>query len=288
MQLPRRRRQDFADPTALAHPQDLRVDLRAAIAHAPSAAGVYIFHGETDLPLYIGKSVNLRSRLLAHLRNAEEARLLRQTRRISCTRTAGEIGALLLEAQLIKQLKPLFNQKLRESRQCCSLQMGARVPQVAYSSGLDFATAPQLYGLFGSRQAALQALRDLADQQRLCYGALGLEKLAASKACFRAAIGQCAGVCRGDETPEQHHARLLGTLQPWAVEPWPWAGAVAVIEQDAELTQVHALNCWSYLGSAATLEGARALAHAQAAFDADVYRIMLRPLLSGSAQVVAL
>ena len=285
MPLPRRRRADFEHRASV---EDLQ-HLRAAIDGAPHAAGVYTFHGEAgDLPLYIGKSVNLRSRLLSHLRNAEEARMLRQTRRISHTRTAGEIGALLLEAQLIKQLKPLFNQKLRESRQCCSLQLSGPRPELVYSKDLDFAVAPQLYGLFGSRQAGLQALRELADQHRLCHGALGLEKLAAGKACFRAAIRQCAGVCRGDETPEQHHERLRSSLQPWRVEPWPWAGAIAVIERDEELTQFHALQRWSYLGSAATLQEARALQGQPAAFDADVYKILLRPLLSGSAQMVEL
>jgi excinuclease Cho len=285
MPLPRRRRTDFEHSASA---EDLQ-HLRAAIEGVPQAAGVYTFHGEAgDLPLYIGKSVNLRSRLLSHLRNADEARMLRQTRRISHTRTAGEMGALLLEAQLIKQLKPLFNQKLRESRQCCSWQLIGPKPELVYSNDLDFAVAPQLYGLFGSRQAGLQALRDMADQHRLCYGALGLEKLAAGKACFRAAIRQCAGVCRGDETPEQHHQRLLDGLQPWGIEPWPWGGAIAVIERDEELTQVHALNRWSYLGSAATLQEARALQGQPAAFDADVYKILLRPLLSGSAQIVEL
>lgn len=285
MQLPRRRRADFEHSASFEDPQHLR----AAIEGVPHAAGVYTFHGEaTDLPLYIGKSVNLHRRLLSHLRNADEARMLRQTRRISYTRTAGEIGALLLEAQLIKQLKPLFNQKLRDARQCCSLQLSGPRPELVYSKDLDFAVAPQLYGLFGSRKAGLEALRNLADQHRLCYGALGLEKLAAGKACFRAGIRQCAGVCRGDETPEQHHERLRSSLQPWLVEPWPWASAIAVLERDEEMAQVHALNRWSYLGSAVTLEEARALQNKPAAFDADVYKILLRPLLSGSAQIVEL
>ena len=114
MQLHRRRRQDFEQLPVYEYPQHLR----AAIEDAPTGAGVYVFHGETgDLPLYIGKSVNIRARLLSHLRNADEARLLRQTQRISYTRTAGEIGALLLEAQMIKQQHPLFNQKLRRNRQ---------------------------------------------------------------------------------------------------------------------------------------------------------------------------
>jgi excinuclease Cho len=67
--------------------------------------------------LYIGKSVDLRSRVLSHLRTVDEARMLRQTLRISHIRTAGEIGALLLEASMIKQQQPLHNKKLRRSRQ---------------------------------------------------------------------------------------------------------------------------------------------------------------------------
>ena len=98
--------------------------LRTAIQDLPSTHGVYIFHGaEDDLPLYIGKSINIRNRVLSHLRTEDEARMLRQTQRISCVQTVGEIGALLLEAQLIKQQHPLFNQKLRRTRQMCSLTL---------------------------------------------------------------------------------------------------------------------------------------------------------------------
>ena len=252
-------------------------------------AGVYVFHGESgDLPLYIGKSVNIRARLLSHLRNADEARLLRQTQRITCTRTAGEIGALLLEAQQIKQLQPLFNQKLRRNRQLCSLQLTGQQPQVVYSKDLDFASASELHGLFASRHAALDALRSIADQNRLCYGALGLEKLAPGKACFRAAIRQCAGVCRGDETPDAHQQRLFTSLLALRVACWPYAGAIGLVERDEALTQIHVVRNWCYLGSATTPEEARQLSTVAAGFDADGYKILVRPILTQSVEIVLL
>jgi excinuclease Cho len=137
---------------------------------------VYLFHGESDtLPLYIGKSVNLRSRVLSHLRTPEEAAMLRQSRRITWQRTAGELGALLLEAQLIKEQQPLFNKRLRRNKQLCSLRWDDR-PQVVYAREVDFSHQNHLYGLFANRRAALQALQSLADEQRLCYGLLGLER----------------------------------------------------------------------------------------------------------------
>lgn len=285
MHLPRRRREDFEASRVYEYPQHLR----AAIEDAPTGAGVYVFHGESgDLPLYIGKSVNIRARLLSHLRNADEARLLRQTRRITCTRTAGEIGALLLEAQQIKQLQPLFNQKLRRNRQLCSLQLTGQQPQVVYSKDMDFASAPELHGLFASRHAALDALRSIADQNRLCYGALGLEKLAPGKACFRAAIRQCAGVCRGDETPDAHQQRLFTSLLALRVACWPYAGAIGLVERDEALTQIHVVRNWCYLGSATTPDEARQLSTVAAGFDADGYKILVRPILTQSVEIMLL
>lgn len=280
-----RRRDDFEENRIYEYPQHLC----AAIEDAPTGAGVYVFHGETgDLPLYIGKSVNIRARLLSHLRNPEEARMLRQTQHITHVRTAGEIGALLLEAQMIKQQHPLFNQKLRRNRQLCSLQLTGQQPQVVYSKDLDFASAPELHGLFASRHAALDALRSIADQNRLCYGALGLEKPAPGKACFRAAIRQCAGVCRGDETPDAHQQRLFTSLLALRVQCWPYAGAIGLVERDEALTQIHVVRNWCYLGSAATPDEARQLSTVAAGFDADGYKILVRPILTQSVEILLL
>ncbi|WP_119156936.1 excinuclease Cho [Caldimonas tepidiphila] len=285
MQLPRRRRPDFEQARSHEYPDHLR----EAAAALPAAPGVYVFHGEEgDLPLYIGKSVNLRARVLSHLRNPDEARMLRQTRRISHVRTAGEIGALLLEARLIKQQHPLLNQKLRRNRQLCSLRLREGVPEVVYSKDIDFATEPQLYGLYASRHAALEALRALADAQRLCYGVLGLEKLAPGRACFRAMLRQCAGACRGDESRQDHQARLLGSLEALRVACWPYAGAVGLVERDGAERQIHVVRNWCYLGSVADEAQARALDTVAAGFDADGYKILCRPILGGTAEIIPL
>ena len=279
---PRRRRDDFEDSRLYEYPQHLR----EAIEDAPTGAGVYIFHGPAgDLPLYIGKSIHIRARLLSHLRTPDEARMLRQTQRITHIRTAGEIGALLLEAHMIKAQQPLFNQKLRRNKQLCSWQLDSGVPRIVNAKDIDFACAPDLYGLFASRHAALSALRAIADQNRLCYAPLGLEKLPPGKACFRAAIRQCAGVCRGDETAQAHQERLFTSLLGLRVQCWPFAGAVGLVERDEDLTQIHVVNHWCYLGSASTADQARQLSTVAAGFDADSYKILCRPVLTQSVEI---
>jgi len=285
MQLPRRRRADFAPTTEFVYP----AHLKAAIADLPAAPGVYVFHGDDPaMPLYIGKSVNLRQRVLSHLRNPDEDRLLRQTRRISYICTAGDIGAQLLEAQMIKTQHPLLNQKLRRNRQLCAWQWQGGLMQLVYSKDVDFAQARDLFGLFASRHAAIERLRQVADEHRLCYARLGLEKLAPGRACFRAALRQCAGVCRGDETPGAHDERLLGALHQVQVVCWPYPGAVGLVERTGDFSQVHVVNNWCYLGSAATPAEALGFTRQAAGFDADGYQILVRPLMQGGAEIVPL
>lgn len=285
MHIPARRRAEFDEARIYEYPEHLRSSLEGM----PAAPGVYIFHAaEGELPLYIGKSINLRARLLSHFRTEDEARMLRQTVRISYIRTAGEIGALLLEAQLIKQQQPLFNQKLRRNRQLCALHLSGDVPEVIYSRDIDFASSPDIFGLYSSRHSALEALRDLADIHKLCYGALGLEKLAKVRACFRSMVHKCAGVCHGAETSQEHRTRLRDALEGLRVVTWPYAGAVGIEEKWQDMRQIHVINNWCYLGSATTLPAARKLNTAAAGFDADGYKILCRHVLGGSAKIIPL
>jgi excinuclease Cho len=292
--MPAPRRHPEFDPAAdFEYPAHLRPQVEAL----PPAPGVYIFHGETgDLPLYIGKSVNIRSRVLSHLRTEDEARMLRQTRHISHIRTAGEVGALLLEARLIKAQQPLYNRQLRRTRQLCawSLPQDGGPPTLVSGQEVDFARTPNLYGLYASRRAAQDALRALADDLRLCYGALGLEKLSPGRGCFRSMLRQCAGVCCGRETPEAHRERLLAGLDDWRVQCWPYPGPVALIERgtdphNAPWVQWHIVRHWCYLGSldepAATPDQLARLTSVATGFDADGYKILCKPMVGGVVEV---
>lgn len=265
--------------------------LLQAITDIPSTPGVYIFHGETaKLPLYIGKSINLRSRLLAHFRNHEEAALLKQTQRISHIGTTGEIGALLLEARLIKEQQPLFNKKLRRIRQLCSLRISSTgMPEIVNSQDVNFAVTPHLYGLFCGRHPALEALRGIADEQRLCYTALGLEKArTAGKACFRAQLHQCAGWCMGKESNEEHHQRLLARLDKLRIACWPYAGPIGLVERDVAGQQIHIINNWHYCGTVDSIDKISSMNTAASSFDMDSYCILYKPILNKAVDIMEL
>ena len=271
-------RLEFEAAAIYEYPEHLRPWLEAL----PKLPGVYQFHCESEtLPLYIGKSVNIRSRVLSHLRTADEASMLRQARRISWQRTAGELGALLLEARLIKEQQPLFNKRLRRNKQLCSWLLEAGKPQVVYAREVDFSHQQHLYGLFANRRAALQALQTIADEHRLCYGILGLEPLSRGRACFRSALGRCAGACCGRERVEDHNQRLLAQMSKLQLVCWPWAGPVALEERGPDMVQYHIIHNWLWLGAVDSLAKAAELTTLPAGFDHDGYKILCKPLLSG-------
>lgn len=263
--------------------------LRPYLEGLPSLPGVYVFHGESEtMPLYIGKSVNLRSRVMSHFRSADEAKMLRQAKRVTFIPTAGELGALLLEAQMIKVQQPLFNKRLRKNRQLCSLHMAGEKPTVVYAKELDFSHTPDLFGLYASRHAALEKLQKIADEQRLCLGVLGLEKLSKGRACFRASLGRCAGACCGKESLDDHQQRLIAALERVRVQCWPWQGAVGVVEQGINHQQIHIINNWFYLGSVEDLAQASELTTTPQGFDSDGYKILCKPILSGKFPILPL
>jgi DNA polymerase-3 subunit epsilon len=90
------------------------------IERIPAGCGVYVFYGENDVPLYVGRSVRLRQRVRAHLsgvkRSAKEQRLAELVRRVEWTATGGEIGAMLEEGRSIARLAPAHNRVLKVRR----------------------------------------------------------------------------------------------------------------------------------------------------------------------------
>ena len=177
----------------------------------PATPGVYLMHGENDLPLYIGKSVNIRARVMSHFqadhRDDREMRLAQQVRRIDWRETAGDLGAQLLEARLVKERQPIMNRRLRRAGRLVgwSWPMTASRPELCRADTLTGREAERMIGLFRSARDARQALQQIAADQGLCLRLLGLEK--GRGACFASQLGRCRGACRGDEPLTEHAAR---------------------------------------------------------------------------------
>jgi len=265
--------------------------LETPVDQIPESAGVYLFFGEGPLPLYIGKSIKLRSRVMSHFqaasREPREMRIAQEVRRIEWVETAGELGALLLEARLVKDKQPVYNRQLRRERTLCAWQLDANplarpLLTLVRSDDLQPSQFGRMYGVYRSKNQAISSLRELADKHALCLHALGLES--GKGRCFAHQIGRCKGVCCGEEKPELHYLRLQLALAEQKLQVWPHAGKVGLREHNPQTgrTDLHIFDQWCHLATVqdeAELEDALT-SNSSLAFDLDTYRLLLKHLLT--------
>ena len=252
----------------------------------PERPGVYLFRGEGGTPVYVGKSRDLRSRVLSHFaaghRDAKEAKLAAQVRSVEWIETGGELGALLLESRLVKEMAPSANRRLRRAAEvlCVRLEAvdGALRPRVAALEDGDFDADAEAYGPFRTERDAWRAVEGKAREAGLCLKVLGRERGEGS--CFGLQVGRCRGACVGREPLALHDARVRLALAPLRLRPWPFPGPVGLREPgpSGEIV-LHVVDRWRHLGTVADTDGvAELLRTAPGGFDPDGYRIVARCL----------
>jgi DNA polymerase-3 subunit epsilon len=229
----------------------------------PDSAGVYLFYGENDALLYVGKGKNLANRVLAHFSNPRaklEQQLTQLVRRIEWIETAGEFGALVTEARLIKSRKPVFNRRLRAASELWAIRLSEDLAApMATIEMLDRIDDPAAaYGMFRRRVDAERALGGLMREHGLCAKWLGLEKSGGS--CVGFQLGRCRGVCVGRELPAVHAVRVKLALSGLKRRDWPFPGRIGIRERDWRgVEETHVFDRWCYAGEE---------------FDPDIYRIL--------------
>jgi len=252
------------------------------VEEMPQNHGVYIFYGEGGAPLFVGKSSNVRKRVLAHFAAPGDAALCAQIRRVDWVECAGPVGALLQEAALLRKLQPAHNRPAqRGDEELCAWRLveqtaGRFVPELVFAGEADFARDEDLYGLFSSPKEARKRLQDLARAHHLCLSVLGLEALPPGAPCSAHETGRCQGACVGEEDVSLHSARLMAVLARLKTLPWPFPGAALLLEgEEGYVREAHVIDGWCYLGTArAEGEVEALLESARPRFERDTYKIM--------------
>ncbi|MES1155205.1 MAG: GIY-YIG nuclease family protein, partial [Pseudorhodoplanes sp.] len=143
---------------------------RAAIMrdakHAPPSPGVYRMIDAAGEVLYVGKAKNIKKRIVAYARptghDTRIARMIAATSQIEFVSTRTETEALLLEANLIKRLRPRFNVLLRDDKSFpyILITAGETPPMIVKHRGARNRPG-QYYGPFASAQAVHRTITAL-------------------------------------------------------------------------------------------------------------------------------
>ncbi len=187
--------------------------IRAHWKHAPTGPGVYRMIGEDGSVLYVGKAKSIRKRVASYTRLAGHAnriaRMIALTASMVFVSTRTEVEALLLEANLIKQLKPRFNVLMRDDKSFpyILLTRDERGAQLTKHRGAR-SRKGDYFGPFASVWAVNRTLNVLqrAFLLRSCENSFYDNR---TRPCLLFQIKRCSGPCTGEISAE-NYAGLAG------------------------------------------------------------------------------
>lgn len=275
---------------------------QAQLTDLDNTPGVYIFEDEAGQPLYVGKSIKLKERVLSHFSSStkvsKEMKISQQAHGLRVVKTAGEMEALLLESQLVKEMLPLYNQQLRRKREQVILEKvvtpagySSVVPATVKLEELD--DFSHVYGVYPNRMKAKEALLRHQQTYGLCSKLLGLEK--GKGACFLFHLGRCAGACLGREPADSYNERVEDAMARSKLELWPYDSPMVITEKTGQQASTGiVVDQWCVVGRVTFGTGGARVETIKKLFDLDTYKILrsfvlrkperleIRPYLPGS------
>ncbi|MFP4471486.1 MAG: exonuclease domain-containing protein [Bacteroidales bacterium] len=185
------------------------------IRKLPEEPGVYFFLDENHSVIYVGKSKNIKSRVMSHLTNCTTKRALEMKNTVASIDyelTGNELIALLLESHEIQRHMPRFNRAQRRT--------GYNVGLFHYLDDegylclkickLDDCNGDVPLTTFNSHTAAKNFLFQLCEDHQLCQKLCNL--YATRNSCFQYKIKECHGACIGEEPPDDYNARVQAVI----------------------------------------------------------------------------
>ncbi|MCQ0988353.1 excinuclease ABC subunit UvrC [Jiella marina] len=186
--------------------------IAALVKHLPNGPGVYRMFGKDGEILYVGKARSLKKRVGSYARlgghTQRIARMIRETRAMEFVTTRTETEALLLEANLIKRLRPRFNVLMRDDKSFpyILISQDHAAPAILKHRGAR-SRKGRYFGPFASAGAVGRTINALqrAFLLRTCSDSVYDSR---TRPCLLYQIKRCAGPCTG-EVDEAGYAALV-------------------------------------------------------------------------------
>ncbi len=178
------------------------------LTRLPNSPGVYRMMGAGGEVLYVGKAANLRKRVQAYTKPYDQpariSRMIAGTMTMEFVQTASEVEALLLEANLIKRLKPRYNILMRDDKSFPFILVTGDhdAPQIIKHRGAKTRKG-DYFGPFASAGAVNRTLNTLqrAFLLRSCSDSVFENR---TRPCLLHQIKRCAAPCVGKVSPSEY------------------------------------------------------------------------------------
>lgn len=179
----------------------------------PQEAGVYYFFNSSRELIYVGKSKNIRKRVMSHMLNSQTKKgmaMRKEIADIDFEVMGSELIALLKESDEIKKKKPFFNSAQKRTYFQYGLFTDQQIDGYIRLELRKIKEGSLPLTAYASRKEGIEHLYWLNEQYTLCLTMTGLNK--GKGACFHHKIKQCNGACVGKEDAEAYNERVMEAL----------------------------------------------------------------------------
>jgi len=215
---PRRRRRARPPAIRIGAPPAMQRLPELDFVKLPRDPGVYLFRDGAGQTLYVGKSISIRSRARAHFApSSPPADWTAHAEIVDYRRTNSELGALVLENRLIKELRPPGNRRLvrRDDKLCyirCRLDISFPILEVSSEPASGHAVT---IGPLRGRRLAVELVEQLDSLFGLRHCGRRLPRREHPSAYGQ--MGRCLSPCLGDLDPNLYRRRLDEALRLFVV-----------------------------------------------------------------------
>lgn len=179
---------------------------RADLPVLPTQAGCYLYHDKDDTVIYVGKAINLRSRVGSYFNDSAEKKahlITAAAVRLEFIVTKSEVEALILEANLIKRYKPHYNVLLKDDKSYPFLKLtNEPFPMLLFTRRV-IKDGARYFGPYPNA-GAVRRVQDLIASLFPLRQNSGLPMKKKKKACLRFHMGRCLAPCLGEVAQEDY------------------------------------------------------------------------------------
>ncbi len=210
---------DAAIPIPKNLPPQLKED---ALSKIPKGiTGVYYFHNMFGDVIYVGKSKDIKKRILQHFisnKTKKSARMLNDIAHISIENTGSELIALLLESDEIKKLKPTYNTSQKRSSAVPYYSIYQTIDEQGYITLFvdRFDEHKNPLATVDSSTAAKKIFERAVEKYNLCLSKCELHKFKGP--CFNYQIKKCNGACVNEESTDDYNQRAEEAIKTFSFQ----------------------------------------------------------------------
>lgn len=204
------------DAVKIEQKSNIPTNLTTIIEGLPSDTGVYYIHNTEGEIIYIGKSKNIRKRIIQHFtgKNSKSKKIQKLVSTVTYEKTGSELAALLKESAEIKANKPIFNRALR--RTIFTHALYSFTDKNGYINlFIDKSNREEMpITTFSTRTSGKHFLFKAVEEFNLCQKLTGLYNTKTS--CFKYEVKECSGACINEEPVDAYNKRVNSLIEKYS------------------------------------------------------------------------